>query len=393
MNYAQESLELHRKLKGKLDIVSRLPITNKTDLSLAYTPGVAQPCVEIHRNPEESYELTGRGNLVAVVTDGTAVLGLGDIGPEAAMPVMEGKCILFREFAGVNAFPICLAAKDVDEIIRTVECMAPTFGGINLEDISAPRCFEIERRLKERLSIPVFHDDQHGTAIVVLAGLINALKLTGKKKETARVVISGAGSAGISICRLLMSHGFRDIVMTDKCGALAPGESFMNPAQQEMAAVTNPRQERGPLETIIKDKDIFVGVSAPGIATSAMISTMAPDSIVFAMANPVPEIMPDEAKAGGARVVATGRSDFPNQINNLLAFPGIFRGALDVRASDINEDMKMAAAAAIAGLVTDEELSEDCIIPNPLDKRVSAAVARAVGEAAVRSEVARKVRN
>lgn len=393
MNYAQESLELHRKLKGKLDIVSRLPITNKTDLSLAYTPGVAQPCVEIHRNPEESYELTGRGNLVAVVTDGTAVLGLGDIGPEAAMPVMEGKCILFREFAGVNAFPICLATKDVDEIIRTVECVAPTFGGINLEDISAPRCFEIERRLKERLSIPVFHDDQHGTAIVVLAGLINALKLTGKKKETARVVISGAGSAGISICRLLMSHGFRDIVMTDKCGALAPGESFMNPAQQEMAAVTNPRQERGPLETIIKDKDIFVGVSAPGIATSAMISTMAPDSIVFAMANPVPEIMPDEAKAGGARVVATGRSDFPNQINNLLAFPRIFRGALDVRASDINEDMKMAAAAAIAGLVTDEELSEDCIIPNPLDKRVSAAVARAVGEAAVRSEVARKVRN
>lgn len=393
MNYAQESLELHRKLKGKLDIVSRLPITSKTDLSLAYTPGVAQPCVEIHRNPEESYELTGRGNLVAVVTDGTAVLGLGDIGPEAAMPVMEGKCILFREFAGVNAFPICLATKDVDEIIRTVECMAPTFGGINLEDISAPRCFEIERRLKERLSIPVFHDDQHGTAIVVLAGLINALKLTGKKKETARVVISGAGSAGISICRLLMSHGFRDIVMTDKCGALAPGESFMNPAQQEMAAVTNPRQERGPLETIIKDKDIFVGVSAPGIATSAMISTMAPDSIVFAMANPVPEIMPDEAKAGGARVVATGRSDFPNQINNLLAFPGIFRGALDVRASDINEDMKMAAAAAIAGLVTDEELSEDCIIPNPLDKRVSTAVARAVGEAAVRSEVARKVRN
>ena len=393
MNYAQESLELHRKLKGKLDIVSRLPITNKTDLSLAYTPGVAQPCVEIHRNPEESYELTGRGNLVAVVTDGTAVLGLGDIGPEAAMPVMEGKCILFREFAGVNAFPICLATKDVVEIIRTVECMAPTFGGINLEDISAPRCFEIERRLKERLSIPVFHDDQHGTAIVVLAGLINALKLTGKKKETARVVISGAGSAGISICRLLMSHGFRDIVMTDKCGALAPGESFMNPAQQEMAAVTNPRQERGPLETIIKDKDIFVGVSAPGIATSAMISTMAPDSIVFAMANPVPEIMPDEAKAGGARVVATGRSDFPNQINNLLAFPGIFRGALDVRASDINEDMKMAAAAAIAGLVTDEELSEDCIIPNPLDKRVSTAVARAVGEAAVRSEVARKVRN
>ena len=393
MNYAQESLELHRKLKGKLDIVSRLPITNKTDLSLAYTPGVAQPCVEIHSNPEESYELTGRGNLVAVVTDGTAVLGLGDIGPEAAMPVMEGKCILFREFAGVNAFPICLATKDVDEIIRTVECVAPTFGGINLEDISAPRCFEIERRLKERLSIPVFHDDQHGTAIVVLAGLINALKLTGKKKETARVVISGAGSAGISICRLLMSHGFRDIVMTDKCGALAHGESFMNPAQQEMAAVTNPRQERGPLETIIKDKDIFVGVSAPGIATSAMISTMAPNSIVFAMANPVPEIMPDEAKAGGARVVATGRSDFPNQINNLLAFPGIFRGALDVRASDINEDMKMAAAAAIAGLVTDEELSEDCIIPNPLDKRVSAAVARAVGEAAFRSKVARKVRN
>ena len=390
MNYAQESLELHRKLKGKLDIVSRLPITNKTDLSLAYTPGVAQPCVEIHRNPEESYELTGRGNLVAVVTDGTAVLGLGDIGPEAAMPVMEGKCILFREFAGVNAFPICLATKDVDEIIRTVECVAPTFGGINLEDISAPRCFEIERRLKERLSIPVFHDDQHGTAIVVLAGLINALKLTGKKKETARVVISGAGSAGISICRLLMSHGFRDIVMTDKCGALAPGESFMNPAQQEMAAVTNPRQERGPLETIIKDKDIFVGVSAPGIATSAMISTMAPDSIVFAMANPVPEIMPDEAKAGGARVVATGRSDFPNQINNVLVFPGVFRGAFDVRASDINEEMKIAAAKAIAELISDEELSEDNIIPKAFDKRVGPAVAKAVAEAARKTGVARK---
>lgn len=393
MDYAQESLELHRKLKGKLDIVSRLPVTNKTDLSLAYTPGVAQPCLEIHRDPEESYELTGRANLVAVVTDGTAVLGLGDIGPEAAMPVMEGKCVLFREFAGVNAFPICLATKDTEEIIRTVECLAPTFGGINLEDISAPRCFEIERRLKERLSIPVFHDDQHGTAIVVLAGLINALKLTGKKKETARVVISGAGSAGISICRLLLSHGFRDIVMTDKCGALAPGESFMNPAQQEIAAITNPRQEHGPLKAVIRDKDIFIGVSAPGIVTASMIASMAPDPIVFAMANPVPEIMPEEAKAGGARVVATGRSDFPNQINNLLAFPGIFRGALDVRASDINEEMKMAAAAAIAGLVTEEELTEECIIPNPLDKRVSAAVAAAVGEAAVRCRIAQKVRD
>lgn len=393
MNYAEESLKLHYQWKGKLDTVPKMKIENSDDLSLAYTPGVAQPCIEIQKDPSLSYELTGRGNTVAVITDGSAVLGLGDIGPEAGMPVMEGKCVLFKAFGGVNAIPLCLKTKDVDEFVNAVYLLSGSFGGINLEDISAPRCFEIERRLKERLSIPVFHDDQHGTAIVVLAGLINALKLTGKKKETARVVISGAGSAGISICRLLMSHGFRDIVMTDKCGALAPGESFMNPAQQEMAAVTNPRQERGPLETIIKDKDIFVGVSAPGIATSAMISTMAPDSIVFAMANPVPEIMPDEAKAGGARVVATGRSDFPNQINNLLAFPGIFRGALDVRASDINEDMKMAAAAAIAGLVTDEELSEDCIIPNPLDKRVSAAVARAVGEAAVRSEVARKVRN
>lgn len=393
MNYAEESLKLHYQWKGKLDTVPKMKIENSDDLSLAYTPGVAQPCIEIQKDPSLSYELTGRGNTVAVITDGSAVLGLGDIGPEAGMPVMEGKCVLFKAFGGVNAIPLCLKTKDVDEFVNAVYLLSGSFGGINLEDISAPRCFEIERRLKERLSIPVFHDDQHGTAIVVLAGLINALKLTGKKKETARVVISGAGSAGISICRLLMSHGFRDIVMTDKCGALAPGESFMNPAQQEMAAVTNPRQERGPLETIIKDKDIFVGVSAPGIATSAMISTMAPNSIVFAMANPVPEIMPDEAKAGGARVVATGRSDFPNQINNLLAFPGIFRGALDVRASDINEDMKMAAAAAIAGLVTDEELSEDCIIPNPLDKRVSAAVARAVGEAAVRSKVAHKVRN
>ena len=393
MDYAKEALRLHAEWKGKLDVNPKMEINTKDDLSLAYTPGVAAPCLEIEKDINKSYELTGRGNLVAVVTDGTAVLGLGDIGPEAGMPVMEGKCVLFKEFGGVNAIPLCIKSKDVDEIVHTIALLSGSFGGINLEDISAPRCFEIERRLKERLSIPVFHDDQHGTAIVVLAGLINALKLTGKKKEIARVVISGAGSAGISICRLLMSHGFRDIVMTDKCGALAPGESFMNPAQQEMAAVTNPRQERGPLETIIKDKDIFVGVSAPGIATSAMISTMAPNSIVFAMANPVPEIMPDEAKAGGARVVATGRSDFPNQINNLLAFPGIFRGALDVRASDINEDMKMAAAAAIAGLVTDEELSEDCIIPNPLDKRVSAAVARAVGEAAVRSKVAHKVRN
>lgn len=393
MDYAKESLRLHGEWKGKIEVVATVPVKTKDDLSLAYTPGVAQPCLEIQKDPTRSYDLTRRHNLCAVITDGSAVLGLGDIGPEAGMPVMEGKCVLFKAFGGVDAFPLCVKTKDVDEFVNAVALISGSFGGINLEDISAPRCFEIERRLKERLSIPVFHDDQHGTAIVVLAGLINALKLAGKKKETARVVISGAGSAGISICRLLMSHGFRDIVMTDKCGALAPGESFMNPAQQEMATVTNPRQERGPLETIIKDKDIFVGVSAPGIATSAMISTMAPNSIVFAMANPVPEIMPDEAKAGGARVVATGRSDFPNQINNLLAFPGIFRGALDVRASDINEDMKMAAAVAIAGLVTDEELSEDCIIPNPLDKRVSAAVARAVGEAAVRSKVAHKVRN
>ena len=385
----ERSLELHEKNHGKVEVISKVPVTNKEELSLAYTPGVAEPCRKIHANPDDVYKYTAKGNLVAVVSDGTAVLGLGDIGPLAAMPVMEGKSILFKEFANVDAFPICLDTKDVDEIVETVKRIAPSFGGINLEDISAPRCFEVERRLKEELDIPVFHDDQHGTAIVVCAGLINALKVVGKKMEDARVVINGAGSAGISICKLMLQFGVGDVVLVDKQGALAPGEEWMNPAQKAMAEVTNKNKQRGPLKEIIKDKDVFVGVSAPNLVTPEMVQTMAKDPIIFAMANPTPEIMPDLAKQGGARVVATGRSDFPNQINNVLVFPGIFRGALDVRAKNITEEMKMAASRAIASLITSEELNEDYIIPSPFDKRVCSVVAKEVGRVAREQGIAR----
>ena len=385
----ERSLELHEKNHGKVEVISKVPVTNKEELSLAYTPGVAEPCRKIHADPDDVYKYTAKGNLVAVVSDGTAVLGLGDIGPLAAMPVMEGKSILFKEFANVDAFPICLDTKDVDEIVETVKRIAPSFGGINLEDISAPRCFEVERRLKEELDIPVFHDDQHGTAIVVCAGLINALKVVGKKMEDARVVINGAGSAGISICKLMLQFGVGDVVLVDKQGALAPGEEWMNPAQKAMAEVTNKNKQRGPLKEIIKDKDVFVGVSAPNLVTPEMVQTMAKDPIIFAMANPTPEIMPDLAKQGGARVVATGRSDFPNQINNVLVFPGIFRGALDVRAKNITEEMKMAASRAIASLVTSEELNEDYIIPSPFDKRVCSVVAKEVGRVAREQGIAR----
>ena len=385
----ERSLELHEKNHGKVEVISKVPVTNKEELSLAYTPGVAEPCRKIHANPDDVYKYTAKGNLVAVVSDGTAVLGLGDIGPLAAMPVMEGKSILFKEFANVDAFPICLDTKDVDEIVETVKRIAPSLGGINLEDISAPRCFEVERRLKEELDIPVFHDDQHGTAIVVCAGLINALKVVGKKMEDARVVINGAGSAGISICKLMLQFGVGDVVLVDKQGALAPGEEWMNPAQKAMAEVTNKNKQRGPLKEIIKDKDVFVGVSAPNLVTPEMVQTMAKDPIIFAMANPTPEIMPDLAKQGGARVVATGRSDFPNQINNVLVFPGIFRGALDVRAKNITEEMKMAASRAIASLVTPEELNEDYIIPSPFDKRVCSVVAKEVGRVAREQGIAR----
>lgn len=381
----ERSLELHAKTKGKVEVISKVKVENKEDLTLAYSPGVAEPCRAIHKNSDDVYTYTSKGNLVAVVSDGTAVLGLGDIGPLAAMPVMEGKAILFKEFAGVDAFPICLDTKDTEEIIETVKRIAPCFGGINLEDISAPRCFEIEKRLKEELDIPVFHDDQHGTAIVVCAGLINALKVTGRKFSEAKAVINGAGSAGISICKLLLQFGIGDVVLVDIKGALCPGEEWMNPAQKAMAEVTNKSKQTGPLKEIIKDKDIFIGVSAPNLVTAEMVGTMAKDPIVFAMANPTPEIMPDVAKAGGAKVVATGRSDFPNQINNVLVFPGIFRGALDVRATEIDEEMKMAASRAIASLVTDEELTPDYIIPSPFDKRVCAVVAEEVGKVALAS--------
>lgn len=385
----ERSLELHEKNHGKVEVISKVQVTNKEELSLAYTPGVAEPCRKIHANPDDVFKYTAKGNLVAVVSDGTAVLGLGDIGPLAAMPVMEGKAILFKEFANVDAFPICLDTKDVDEIVETVKRIAPCFGGINLEDISAPRCFEVERRLKEELDIPVFHDDQHGTAIVVCAGLINALKVVGKKMEDARVVINGAGSAGISICKLMLQFGVGDVVLVDKQGALAPGEEWMNPAQKAMAEVTNKNKQTGPLKEIIKDKDVFVGVSAPNLVTAEMVQTMAKDPIIFAMANPTPEIMPDVAKQGGAKVVATGRSDFPNQINNVLVFPGIFRGALDVRAKNITEEMKMAASRAIASLVTPEELNEDYIIPSPFDKRVCNVVAKEVGRVAREQGIAK----
>ncbi len=385
----EKSLELHEKGPGKVEVISKVKVENREDLSLAYTPGVAEPCRKIHANPNDVYKYTAKGNLVAVVSDGTAVLGLGDIGPLAGMPVMEGKSILFKEFAGIDAFPICLDTKDVDEIVETVKRIAPCFGGINLEDISAPRCFEIETRLKKELDIPVFHDDQHGTAIVVCAGLINALKVVGKEFKDAKVVINGAGSAGISICKLILQFGIGDIVLVDKQGALCPGEEWMNPAQKAMAEITNKEHQRGPLKEIIKGKDIFIGVSAPNLVTAEMVQTMAKDPIVFAMANPTPEIMPDVAKAGGAKVVATGRSDFPNQINNVLVFPGIFRGALDVRATDITEEMKLAASRAIASLITDEELNEEYIIPSPFDKRVCKVVSEEVGKVAKAQGIAR----
>ena len=385
----ERSLELHEKNHGKVEVISKVKVENREDLSLAYTPGVAEPCRKIHANPDDVYKYTAKGNLVAVVSDGTAVLGLGDIGPLAGMPVMEGKSILFKEFANVDAFPICLDTKDVDEIVETVKRIAPCFGGINLEDISAPRCFEVEARLKKELDIPVFHDDQHGTAIVVCAGLINALKVVGKKMEDIRVVINGAGSAGISICKLILQFGVGDVVLVDRQGALCPGEEWMNPAQKAMAEVTNKDHQRGLLAEIIKNKDVFIGVSAPNLVTAEIVKTMAKDPIIFAMANPTPEIMPDVAKAGGARVVATGRSDFPNQINNVLVFPGIFRGALDVRATDITEEMKLAASRAIASLITPEELNEEYIIPSPFDKRVCSVVAKEVGRVAREQGIAK----
>ena len=390
MDYAKESLRLHGEWKGKIEVVTRVPAENKDDLSLAYTPGVAQPCLEIQKDVNKSYDLTRRWNMCLVVTDGSAILGLGNIGPEAGMPVMEGKCALFKAFGDVDAFPLCIKSNDVDEIVNTIYLISGSFGGVNLEDISAPRCFEIERKLKEKCDIPIFHDDQHGTAIVVSAGLTNALRLVGKKFSEAKVVINGAGSAGISICKLLLELGIGDVVMVDRKGILAPGEEWMNPAQQEIAEKTNKERLHGDLKDAMKGRDIFVGVSAPNIVTAEMVSTMADDAIVFAMANPTPEIMPDEARKGGARVIATGRSDFPNQINNVLVFPGVFRGAFDVRASDINEEMKIAAAKAIAGLISDEELSEDNIIPKAFDKRVGPAVAKAVAEAARKTGVARK---
>ncbi len=389
MNYNELALKMHEENKGKISVVSKVHVKDRDDLSTAYTPGVAEPCRKIRDNKEEVYRYTAKGNLVAVVSDGTAVLGLGDIGPEAAMPVMEGKSILFKEFAGIDAFPICLDTKDTDEIVETVKRLAPTFGGINLEDISAPRCFEIERRLKEELDIPVFHDDQHGTAIVVSAGLTNALKFVGKEFSKAKVVINGAGSAGISICKLLLELGIGDVVLVDKKGILAVGEEWMNPAQKEMAEKTNKEQLHGDLKAAMVGKDVFVGVSAPNIVTADMVSTMAKDAIVFAMANPTPEIMPDEAKKGGAKVVATGRSDFPNQINNVLVFPGIFKGALEARATDITEEMKIAAVKAIADIIQPEELAEDYIIPGAFDERVAANVAKEVAKTAIETGVSK----
>ena len=389
MNYNEMALKMHEEHKGKISVTSKVAVKTRDDLSTAYTPGVAEPCRKIRDNKDEVYRYTAKGNLVAVVSDGTAVLGLGDIGPEAAMPVMEGKSILFKEFAGVDAFPICLDTKDTDEIVETVKRLAPTFGGINLEDISAPRCFEIERRLKEELDSPVFHDDQHGTAIVVSAGLTNAIKFVGKEFSEAKVVINGAGSAGISICKLLLELGVGDVVLVDKNGILAVGEEWMNPAQKEMAEKTNKEQLHGDLKDAMKGKDVFVGVSAPNIVTAEMVGTMAKDAIVFAMANPTPEIMPDEAKKGGARVVATGRSDFPNQINNVLVFPGIFKGALEARATDITEEMKIAAVRAIADIIKPEELTEDYIIPGAFDERVADNVAREVAKTAIETGVSK----
>ena len=389
MDYAEKSLELHYKLKGKIEVTARAKVGDREALSLAYTPGVAAPCLEIQKDVSKSYELTRRWNTVAVVTDGTAVLGLGDIGPEAGMPVMEGKCVLFKEFGGVDAVPLCIRSKDVDEIVNTVALLAGSFGGVNLEDISAPRCFEIERRLKERCDIPVFHDDQHGTAVIMLAGLMNALKAVGKKLDDVKIVTSGAGAAGIAIIKLLVFVGAKNVVMTDRRGAIYKGRADLNPAKQEIAEKTNPAGEHGGLKDVIKGADVFIGVSAPGVLTPEMVRSMAENAIVFACANPTPEIFPDEAKKAGAAVVSTGRSDYPNQINNVLAFPGIFRGALDARASEINDEMKIAAAHAIAGLVSDEELCCDNILPQAFDPRVGKVVAEAVKSAAVKSGAAR----
>ena len=388
MDYAKESLRLHGEWKGKIEMVTRVPVKTKDDLSLAYTPGVAQPCLEIQKDINKSYELTRRWNMAAVITDGSAVLGHGDIGPEAGMPVMEGKCVLFKAFGDVDAFPLCVKTKDVDEFVETVYNISGSFGGINLEDIAAPRCFEIERKLKEKCDIPIFHDDQHGTAVITLAGLTNALKVVGKKKDDVKIVTSGAGAAAIAITKLLLSAGFKDITMCDRKGAIYKGREGLNWIKTEMAEVTNLSHKAGSLADMLVGADVFIGVSAPGTVTTEMVKTMNKDAIIFACANPTPEIFPDEAKAGGARVISTGRSDYPNQINNVLAFPGIFRGAFDVRASDINEEMKVAAAEALAGLVGDE-LSEDYIIPAAFDPRVGPAVAKAVAEAARRSGVAR----
>lgn len=389
MDYAKESLKMHYELKGKIEIAARTKANDRQSLSLAYTPGVAEPCLEIQKDVNNSYELTRRWNTVAVVTDGTAVLGLGDIGPEAGMPVMEGKCLLFKEFGGVDAIPLCIRSKDVDEIVNTVALLAGSFGGINLEDISAPRCFEIERKLKERCDIPVFHDDQHGTAVIMLAGLLNALKVVGKRLEDVKIVTSGAGAAGIAVIKLLVSAGAGNVVMTDRTGAIYNGRPGLNPAKQEIAEITNAARESGSLAEVIKGADVFIGVSAPGVLTAGMVQTMAKDAVVFACANPTPEIFPDEAKRAGAAVVSTGRSDYPNQINNVLAFPGIFRGALDARASDINDEMKFAAAHALAGMVSDSELSCDNILPQAFDEGVGETVAKAVMAAAIKSGVAR----
>lgn len=390
MDYAKESLRLHGEWKGKIEVVTRVPVENKDDLSLAYTPGVAQPCLEIQKDVDKSYDLTRRWNMCLVVTDGSAVLGLGNIGPEAGMPVMEGKCVLFKAFGDVDAFPLCIKSNDVDEIVNTIYLISGSFGGVNLEDISAPRCFEIEKKLKEKCDIPIFHDDQHGTAIITLAGLTNALKVVGKKKEDVRIVMNGAGAAAISIARLLLTAGFKDITLCDRKGAIYEGRpEGMNPIKEEMAKVTNLAKKSSSLAEMLVGADVFIGVSAPGAVTTEMVKTMNKDAVVFACANPTPEIFPDDAKAGGAKVVSTGRSDFPNQINNVLAFPGIFRGAFDVRAKEINDEMKLAASEALANLITDEELSPEYIIPKAFDKRVGPAVAKAVAEAAKRTGVAR----
>ena len=390
MNYAEESLKLHEQWKGKIEVIAKVPVATKDDLSLAYTPGVAQPCLEIQKDLDKSYDLTLRHNLCAVITDGSAVLGLGDIGPEAGMPVMEGKCVLFKAFGGVDAIPLCVKTKDVDEFVNAVYLISGSFGGINLEDIAAPRCFEIEEKLKAKCDIPIFHDDQHGTAVITLAGLSNALKVVGKKLEDVKIVTSGAGAAAIAIVKLLLTAGARNIVMCDRTGAIYKGrEKGMNPVKEQMAEKTNPDRIRGSLADAIKGADVFIGVSAPGTLTKDMVRAMNKDAVIFACANPTPEIFPDEAKEAGARVVSTGRSDYPNQINNVLAFPGIFRGAFDVRASQINEEMKLAASRALADLVSPEELSEDYIIPAAFDKRVGPAVAKAVADAARATGVAR----